>query len=175
MRVFIAAELPLELIEALAETQAQLRSCMQGRYVGTDQMHVTLAFLGSVNASDVYELSDALEAACARHRPFNLELAELGSFGRRNKAALWQGFDISPEFERLARDVRFELSLRGYSFDTKRFLPHVTLMRNADIRSGQLPSPVRAIGAIEYVTLFSSDLSGPHPVYEALHRVCLSE
>ena len=46
-------------------------------------------------------------------------------------------------------------------------------MRKADIREGLLPMPTVARGTIDTVTLFKSDLSGPHPVYEPLHRVTL--
>ena len=46
MRLFIAAELPENLLEALAETSARLRDTVKGRYVAPDSFHLTLAFLG---------------------------------------------------------------------------------------------------------------------------------
>ena len=175
MRLFVAAELPDGVLDALVETQAALRECVTGRYVAPDSLHVTLAFLGSVDASRVPAIADALDDACAGLASFNVTTTGLGSFGRRAQATLWQGFSTSDEFTHLAQCVRKELTDRGFSFDSKTFLPHVTLMRKADIRSGVLPMPSIASGAISTVTLFKSDLSGPYPVYEPLHRVVLAE
>ncbi len=170
MRLFVAADLPDSVLDALVETQAALRECVAGRYVAPDSLHVTLAFLGSVEASRIPVLADALEEACAGLTPFDVTTAGLGSFGRRAQTTLWQGFTASDEFVHLAKCVRRELADRGFSFDSKTFLPHVTLMRKADIRSGVLPMPSIASGTISTVTLFKSDLSGPFPVYEPLHR-----
>ena len=175
MRLFIAAELPENMREALAETSAALRASLRGRYVAPELFHVTLAFLGEVESWRVDDAATALERACIDHAPFVARLGELGSFGKRSKAALWQGFDDmgAQGFASLAADVREELAREGLNFDAKAFLPHVTLMRAADLSTGELAAPCLAAGRIDTVALFRSDLSGPHPVYEALHRVAL--
>ena len=168
MRVFIAAELPEQMLEALAETSASLRGSVPGRYVGPDLFHVTLAFLGEVETYRVADVQVALETACEGHAAFASSLAALGSFGRKSRATLWQGFSDSGEFAALAHDVRAALSGEGFVFDEKRFIPHVTLMRNADLSAGTLPIPFPAEAMIEDATLFRSNLSGPRPVYEPL-------
>lgn len=173
MRLFVAAELPEEMLEALAETQAALRASVAGRYVAPDQFHVTLAFLGNVDAWCVNDATAALEQACAAHAPFEAQLADFGSFGRRKAATLWQGFAKSATFEALAQDVRSALAQASLTFDAKKFLPHVSLMRGANLAGGVLPMPVITSGVISTVTLFSSDLSGPRPVYSALHSIDL--
>ena len=175
MRLFIAAELPENLMEALAETSADLRGSVKGRYVGTNLLHVTLAFLGEVEAARVPQIEAALEEACGGHGPFPVSLGELGHFGRRFDAVLWQGFDAAgaQAFAGLARDVRDALSARSFAFDAKKFSPHVTLMRSADVSRGVLPMPCIATGTVDTVTLFKSDLSGKHPVYTPLATVTL--
>ncbi|MBQ3387395.1 MAG: RNA 2',3'-cyclic phosphodiesterase [Eggerthellaceae bacterium] len=175
MRLFIAAELPENLMEALAETSADLRGSVKGRYVGPNLLHVTLAFLGEVEAARVPQIEAALEEACAGHVPFPVTLGELGYFGRRSDAVLWQGFDAegAKAFAGLARDVREALAARGFTFDGKKFSPHVTLMRSADVSRGVLPMPCIATGTVDTVTLFKSDLSGKHPVYTPLAGVTL--
>lgn len=178
MRLFIAAELPEEITEALAETQADMRTYLRGRFVGANLFHVTLAFLGNVESWRVNDVAAAVESACATHSAFDACLGELGSFGRPHKAALWQGFQNDEglrAFSALALDIRKALEREGLSFDKKRFLPHVTLMRNADLSTGTLNAPVIACGNIDTVTLFASDLSGPQPVYSALHRCFLTQ
>lgn len=169
MRLFIAAELPNEVIEALAETSAMLRSCIRGRYVAPDSFHVTLAFLGNVEPVRVNDAIDALEEGCKNTEAFDMQLGELGSFGRRSRATLWQGIRDSGQLPSVAESVREALRQRDLPFDGKPFRAHVTLMRNADLAGGMLPSPASAAGRIEAITLFKSDLSGSRPIYEALH------
>lgn len=174
MRLFVAVELPEALIEALSETSARLRSSVQGRYVGTDLFHVTLAFLGEVPANEVATVEDALRRACKGHDSFLVALGGLGTFGRESSAVLWQGFAEGRDcLKALAQDVRRELKNDGFEFDAKGFIPHVTLMRRADVGHGVLLSPCVERGKIDTVTLFSSDLSGPRPRYEAIERIGL--
>jgi len=173
MRLFIAAELPEQIAEALAATSAELRANVRGRYVAPDSFHVTLAFLGNVEAARVNDAADALAEGCRSARAFEAALGELGSFGRRSKATLWQGFRDESAFRELATSVRAELTRRDFAFDDKPFRAHITLMRAANLAAGQLPSPALASGMVRAVTLFKSDLSGPRPVYEPLATVGL--
>ena len=175
MRLFIAAELPEPMLEALAETTALLRSSVHGRFVASDSLHVTLAFLGNVSSYRIDDIADAIEAGCIELLAARATLGQLGSFGKRSRATLWQGFDDVGPLVRAANNVRNELRKRDFTFDAKKFLPHVTLMRNADLSSGELPAPVIASGFIESVTLFSSDLSGTRPVYDPLHTTVLKK
>ena len=173
MRLFVAAELPGQMLDALAETSARLRSCVQGRYVGPDLFHVTLAFLGEVEGGRVPALCRLLDGACAGIAAQEAQLGELGSFGRRNCATLWQGFSDAGPLPALARAVRGELSASGFSFDDKKFLPHVTLMRKADLSAGLLAGAQTAGGTIDTVVLFQSELGEQRPVYTPLHTVQL--
>lgn len=173
MRLFIACDLPLVLRDALAETSAGLRANLRGRYVPPDSFHVTLAFLGELAGSHVPALEGALSRACAGFEPFSARLAALGSFGRRNCATLWQGFEGSP-FDELAESVRSELGESGFAWDNDNsFLAHVTLMRGADLTHGQLPSPVCAEGEISRVVLYSSSLGKDRARYSAVDVIHL--
>ncbi len=171
MRLFVAAELPPNLVEALSETSALVRSCVHGRFVASDSFHVTLAFLGERAGSEVAELESTLDEACESCAAFKTTLGALGTFGRANSATLWQGFCSGNEqWASLASAVQKGLSAVGYTPEHKRFVPHVTLMRRADVSHVALPMPCVERGTIDTVTLFSSDLSGSRPRYEALAR-----
>lgn len=173
MRLFIAAELPSSVTDALAETSAALRGGVRGRYVSPDSFHVTLAFLGEVEGRRVQDACAALDRGCVGFEPFTVSLGDLGCFGKRSKATLWQGFREAGALPELARSVRGELSAEGFAFDGKSFLPHITLMRAADLTVGGLPMPTMAQGMVSCVALFRSDLSGSRPVYEPLHVAAL--
>ena len=169
MRLFVAAELPDEMLDALAETSARLRDAVPGRYVAPELFHVTLAFLGEVPGSLVNEVAELARCGCNAQASFRTSLGPLGTFGKGSSAVLWQGFvGGEDEWASLARGVRYELQDRGYSIDRKGFIPHVTLMRRADVSRGLLPMPCVGSGSIRRVTLFLSDLSGQYPRYEAL-------
>ena len=174
MRMFIAADLPEPVLVALAETSARLREVVHGRFVSPDSFHITLAFLGDVRTGDVARAADALERACAGRAPLPVSLGDFGTFGKRSKATLWQGLAHGDELMELAEQVRGCLRVNDIPFDDKKFLPHVTLMRAADLTAGVLPAPMRAHGRVTRVCLYRSDLSGPHPVYEAWESVELS-
>lgn len=169
MRLFIAAELPGEMRDALAETSALLRASLRGRFVAPDSFHVTLAFLGDVDPWRIDDAADAIDDACRDLHATMCSFGDLGSFGRRSSATLWQGFSEPGVLPIAARQVRDELTRRDFTFDSKKFLPHITLMRAVNLSSGALPTPHQASGIIDRITLFHSDLSGPRPLYEPLH------
>lgn len=174
MRLFVAAELPQAMMEALSETSALLREHVAGRYVAPDSFHLTLAFLGEVPVARIDDACAAIEEACSLQPPIPVSFGPLGSFGRARKATLWQGFARGvDELGGLAGDVRESLADYGLSYDSTAFAPHVTLMRSADLTAGLLPTPVVERGTIDMVTLFSSDLSGERPRYSPLYSVRL--
>lgn len=174
MRLFIAAEVPDKMRDALTETSALLRENVRGRFVSYDSLHVTLAFLGDVEDCRVNDVCTALERACSAALRFDATLGDLGCFGKRKKATLWQGFHDAGALPDLAKSVRDKLSANGFTFDDKAYLAHVTLMRAVDLTTGLLPSPLRVTDRFESVSLFRSDLSGERPVYEPLHSVFLT-
>lgn len=171
----MAAELPEEMLDALAETSARVRDEVIGRFVAPELFHVTLAFLGEVPGTQVYEVGELMRCGCRAQTVFQTSLGPLGIFGRSASAVLWQGF-VGGEvaWTALAQDVRRALREGGYAIDGKSFIPHVTLMRRADVSRGVLPMPCIERGDIQRVTLFSSDLSGPYPRYEALESYDLT-
>src|SRR3990172_3077032 len=81
LRLFVACELSDEVRDALAAVQDQLRSAGAGRlrWVRPEGIHVTLKFLGEVEANRVDAIRAALRPA---GEPFSIRLrpAGLGGF-----------------------------------------------------------------------------------------------
>lgn len=174
MRLFVAAELPGKLYEALCENSAVLRDQVRGRYVSPDSFHMTLAFLGDVPAERVDDACAAIDEGCALQPPVRVTLGPLGSFGRGRRKTLWQGLSLGvDEMGGLAGDIRECLVAHGLTYDAAAFVPHITLMRSADLTVALLPPVQTATDTIDTVTLFRSHLGSERAVYEPLYSVRL--
>ena len=141
MRLFAAVLPPPAAIRELAAAVAPLHGLPQAaglRWTGEPTWHLTLAFLGQVDAEDLEPLRARLDAAAATvARTPRLRLAGSGRFGER---ALWAGVegDTLP-LRRLAEEVATAARDTGIEVDERPFRGHLTLAR-AGGRSGP-PTP----------------------------------
>ncbi len=135
MRAFVALFLPAEIQQALAQAVAPLRARVRGlRWVRAEQLHVTLAFLGEIDA-DVARVRyvPALEPLAGRAAP-RVCLDSFGTFpAQRRPRVLWAGLagDVE-DIARLAIGVADALRPLGYQAEERGFMPHVTLARARD-------------------------------------------
>lgn len=124
MRLFVAIRLSDELRKDLIGTMHVLKKLgVKGSYVPADNLHVTLAFIGET--SEPEKVKEAL--AAVKVKPFRLSLSELGCFGD----TLWVGAKGNQGLSGAARSVREALDAAEISYDQKKFVPHVTLIRKA--------------------------------------------
>lgn len=93
-------------------------------------LHMTLLFLGQVDAQHLAELRQ-LGAACASRCPrFNLHLNQLGQFPRANVA--WIGPTSPPSnLQQLESELRTGCRALGLVTDARPYRPHVTLYRKS--------------------------------------------
>ena len=136
LRCFIAVELPEEIKAGLSRLQAKLKSGNECpvKWVDPYNIHLTLKFLGSVNADMVSQITEAMAAAPLGVSPFRLEIKGLGVFPNlRRVQVIWVG--ISGEVEKLLQLQKgIESSLAGLGFapEARAFTPHLTLGRVRD-------------------------------------------
>lgn len=98
----------------------------RGRPVPTENLHLTLEFLGNVEPDAV----DAALAAAAevRGQPFQLHLDVVGHW--RRSRILWLGSQVpSPGLLNLQADLQRRLKEAGLSLEARPFRPHITLAR----------------------------------------------
>ena len=136
MRAFVAIELSDDAKRALTALIQSLRERrIDGlRLVRPEGIHLTLKFLGNIDASRVPRIADALTAASARHTPFRLTLAATGFFPNADRArVLWIGVggDLRP-LRDLQRDVDETLATLGFAAEKRPFNPHLTIARMRD-------------------------------------------
>src|SRR3954454_7813226 len=188
MRLFVGVELDDDVrrrAAAIADRAERLLSDMLVvRWIGPENLHITLWFLGEVAEDRVPALSAALD------RPFalpslNLRLGGVGAFPSSGvPRVLWLG--IQDGAESLA-DIHTELAARlqplGFLPETRPFSAHLTIGRVKSANPGVRPRDIRrrwtdlAAEAgecrIQAVTLFRSRLSPRGAAYEPLVRVPL--
>ena len=138
MRLFAAVLPPQSAVQELADAVRPLHALPQAaplRWTALPTWHLTLAFLGQVEAEALPELSAGLDAAVAEHSAFELRLAGAGRFGDR---ALWAGVDGDTRaLGRLAESVSAAVRRVGIDLDDRPFQGHLTLARSSTPRSAE--------------------------------------
>lgn len=134
LRLFFALELPGEVREAAAAHAARLRGEFPGARASwprPESLHLTLKFLGDVEAARVETLSRAADASAAGLAAFALTVEGAGAFPPRGAArVLWLGVrDDSGRLSTLRQRLEDECAAAGFARESKPFKPHLTLAR----------------------------------------------
>jgi RNA 2',3'-cyclic 3'-phosphodiesterase len=128
---FVALRLPLETKLALKENSFKLKESLSfSRWEHHEDLHVTLAFLGSAKIERLQLTKTLLKEALRNSPSFNLNINELGAFGKGdNPRVLWA--DLSKEEKLLLlREIVFHACEQaGFILETRPFRPHITLAR----------------------------------------------
>jgi 2'-5' RNA ligase len=169
MRLFVAVELPQHVKERLAEVVAELSACRADvRWVSDGALHLTLKFLGSVDARDLGGVETALQRVAAAARPTRGRVRSIGSFPHPSRPrVLWAGVEPDgPALGELHGALDEAMGDVGFEREKRRFHPHVTLARVRGPRG--LPELREAMVAregfdagtfqIDALTLFRSEL-----------------
>lgn len=123
-RLFVALEISRDASLRLSMLRGGLGSA---RWIDPENHHVTLRFIGDVDARTADEAVAALDRIEAA--PFDVELRGLDAFGSRKPHSVYAAVAPSPALEALQADVDRALKRVGLPGDPKRFTPHVTLAR----------------------------------------------
>jgi 2'-5' RNA ligase len=95
LRLFVAILIPESVKGAVAQVQNDLRRAVPPhsvRWTPPEQFHLTLKFLGDVDAQQVERLILALRQACQPFPPLELNLGEIGFFPHaRRPRVVWVG------------------------------------------------------------------------------------
>ncbi len=161
MRLFAAIELSQELKKTITQTLHDLKKAgVRGNYVPVQNLHLTLAFIGETR--DAEAVMNALSQV--RIKPFRLSLSELGTFGD----ILWAGMKGNQGLSGAAKAVRDALDAAGISYDRKKFVPHITLIRKLSGNWKQVRAPKGEM-TVSKVSLFKSEQKDGKRVYTEIY------
>lgn len=128
VRLFFALWPQEAVRKQLARLARRIADQCAGRCVRPENLHLTLAFIGEVDSSVVPILR---QAGSAIHRTsFDLLLDKLHCWGKGSIIVAGVSQPCG-ELTVLVQDLRNQLSAAGVRYDTVKFVPHVTLVRNA--------------------------------------------
>jgi 2'-5' RNA ligase len=169
VRLFVSVDLP-DIAEAVATLQDEFDPISGIRPTQPRNTHITLKFLGEVDADRLTEIRSAVETAVVDSgvRPFDAHMTGLGAFP-------------SGELRRLQAPIEDELTAIGFDPEDHDFTPHATVAR-MDHAGGKeqvqellrTHSPDLGTQHVDHVALTESTLTDTGPEYETVARIPLS-
>ena len=190
LRAFIAIELPVHVCDAIQKQTVRLRQALGNdliRWVPTQNMHLTLKFLGDTATSYLDFLKQLLIREAESHPQFDLQLGGLGAFPTsRRPRLLWIGIHAPTDLVSLQRGIEAGASRLGYEQEERAFSPHLTIGR---VRQNISPPELQKIHAaldtiqlgnigtarVDSIHLFKSDLQPGGSIYTKLFSAPLSK
>jgi 2'-5' RNA ligase len=177
-RTFIAIKIQPgeELIFLMEELRDRLKNS-RIKWVETENIHITLAFIGNTSENDIESIKHILESACTRHNPIPLVFQGIGLF-RSVKDPKVIFLQVMPPdaLDKLRDDICKRLSDKGLFNDSRPFNPHLTIGRPKYIEEKnalpELISAYRDINiqstVIDKVTFYESMLTQNGPIYKVI-------
>ena len=184
MRAFIAINLSPEIKKELAGLQEDLaRSLADVKWVETENIHLTLKFLGEVTEEYIEKVKTTLDAAVSGSKPFEISLSGLGAFpGLDNPRVVWMGLEKGArEIEVIAKKIEDEFEKLGFAKEERPFTAHLTIGRVRGSKNKDLlKSAIETRNAkhrtdnhqlVSSITLYQSTLTSSGPIYTSLHAI----
>jgi 2'-5' RNA ligase len=134
LRLFVAADVPAPLLEALEESTGPIRSSgdlAAARWTKPSNQHLTLKFLGWVDPEQREEITARIAAVAGAGEAGTVRLRGLGAFPSARRArVLWVGLeDPGGVLGGLADALDSALEPLGFEIEKRGFTPHLTLAR----------------------------------------------
>ena len=124
-RLFVAIDPPEKVQKVIARLAYGLPGA---RWVETEQLHLTLRFIGEVDGGELRDIDIALGRI--RAKSFDLAVKGVGHFPPRgDPKVLWVGMEKCEPLFGLQRNVDSALRGIGPKPEKRKFHPHITLAR----------------------------------------------
>jgi 2'-5' RNA ligase len=185
LRTFVAVPLDRFTHDRLVGLQERLAAAgVPVKWVEPDNLHITLLFLGEVDARETPAVCKAVEQACRRVKPFAMTLAGTGAFPtpRRPRTLIVHVTEGAAELVALHDALEGPLLESGcYRREERTYKPHLTLGR---VKGREASEPLTAAvqqfagwqggqSHVDGVLVMSSELRPQGPEYTVLCRAPL--
>ena len=133
-RTFIAIELNDSVRETIHNAITTLQASIPShaiRWVSTENLHLTLKFLGDTPQMQAQDIQAQLQTIDQNQHPFTTEIVGCGCFPNvSNPRVVWLGLqNASDELIRLQQAVETNMMRFGFAREKRPFKPHLTVGR----------------------------------------------
>jgi 2'-5' RNA ligase len=186
-RTFFAIPIPDEIKVRLNSIQEQLKTQTLGDILWTksEQMHLTLHFLGDVRADRVKEIASEIQTLIERIPSFRISLSRIGCFSSHGKPTIvWMGIEEGlRELEEVNRVMGGGLIKLGVKIEEREYHPHVTLGRIRKIHKEEFSAFKRQMKemppdelrfSVSEILFIRSELTSRGSKYSELGRIKFS-
>jgi 2'-5' RNA ligase len=173
VRAFISVDIPKNIQKGITKIQEMLPG-FNGKFTETENLHLTLKFLGDVDGETLLETERRLKEI--NFKSFDTRISEIGVFSPEYVKIVWVKLD---NCENLQKAVDEKLS--GIFEKEKRFMSHLTIARIKKIKNREdfleklekIKIPLRLNFSVKSFQLKKSELTPEGPVYETLEEYFL--
>lgn len=179
-RLFVAIKInPLpEFTRFFSEMKKRLKD-EKIRWVDTNNLHLTLKFLGMTPAKKIIPVTDILSEISTKYKCFAFNLTGTGYLGARNNPGIIIiNADHSETIKTVSEQINEGLSVTGFPKEEREFRAHLTLGRVKHIKDkpafysflSEHEKTFLQEVRVEEITLFESILNSRGPVYKILQQ-----
>lgn len=129
MRLFIAIDLPQEILDNLERLLDGLRPTARLKWSPVSNLHITTKFIGHWPDERLQEIEAALGRLPAQSA-VQIRIRNVGYFPNpRSPRVVWAGIEAGPELAALAAATETAMAALGIAPENRPFSPHLTLAR----------------------------------------------
>lgn len=130
-RLFVAIKIKPD--EKLIDSIYSFKNDLKGekiKWVETQNIHITLKFLGETDESIVSEIKNVIENAVSGIEKFEFKIDGAGIFAsKKSPRVIWFGISKHPVLKKLYEAIDSGLENLGFERDKRNFSPHLTIGR----------------------------------------------
>ena len=131
LRLFIAIELPSNIIDGLRNVQEELKDkSNKPSWAKPENIHLTLKFLGDTETGKIESMVNILEGIAGKSFSFEISVKGVGTFpAAGNPRVIWVGIEENKDMLQLYNNIEEGLATLGVEKERRDFKPHLTLGR----------------------------------------------
>ena len=131
LRLFIAIELPSNIIDGLRNVQEELKDkSNKSSWAKPENIHLTLKFLGDTETGKIDSMVNILEGIAGRSFSFEISVKGVGTFpAAGNPRVIWVGIEENKDMLQLYNNIEEGLAALGFEKERRDFKPHLTIGR----------------------------------------------
>ena len=167
MRLFLAVNFSEETKSKLSALRDELwAKSVHGNFSTTENLHLTLVFLGECNAKQSIAAKTVLDSL--KIEPMDICMNRIGRFRRDGGDIWWTGIAENKALLALQQDSTEKLTSAGFHLDNRKYSPHITLAR--EVMTDVQPWRIEPFGeTVRSVELVKSERIQGKLAYTVIH------